>query len=99
MKIQNITKIEKVNRQICKADGSSNPKCNDGVCAVTGLNEHFEYVHVGCVCHSFSKRTWTLRDAKGNWIKKIITPTLSINKQYDTKAEAVHALVHHVNNQ
>ena len=97
MKIQKVTKVEKVNRQICKADGSSNPKCNDGVCSVEGLIEHFEYVHVGYVCHDQNRKRWT---ARGKYFDDNVGFNVSgriVCRLFDTKKEAVNAIVYHVN--
>ncbi|MDP7366248.1 MAG: hypothetical protein QGH83_03145 [Candidatus Pacebacteria bacterium] len=93
--IVGIDKVERVNRQICKADGSSNPKCNDGVCAVTGINEYGEFIDVGYVCQSLHRNQgWQLRYPNHEYVK---SGACGFNKFYGTKEEAVEALMDHVN--
>ena len=96
MFIESIHRVERVNRQICKADGSSNPKCNDGVCAVKGINEYGEFVDVGFVCQSlYRNQGWQLRYPNHEYVK---SGACGVNKFYGTKGEAVKALVYEINN-
>ena len=89
MKIQEITKVERVKR--------IGRYPNDGVCLVEGLNEHFEYVHVGYVCHDQNRKRWT---ARGKYFDDNVGFNVSgetVCRLFDTKQEAVNALVYHVN--
>ncbi len=95
--ITSIHKVEKVNRHICKPDGSSNPKCNDGVCAVEGINELNDIHHIGFVCqHLWSTNIykWQLRYPNHEYVK---SGSVGYHKLYDSKSEAVEALMDHVN--
>ena len=95
--ITSIHKVEKVNRHICKPDGSSNPKCNDGVCRVKGINEHSETFTIGFVCQhlwSTNRYKWQLRYPNHEYVK---SGSVGYHKLYDSKPEAVEALMDHVN--
>lgn len=91
--ITSIHKVEKVNRQICKPDGSSNPKCNDGVCAVEGINELNDIHHIGFVCNARASRHpngWQLRYPNHEYVK---SGSCGYHRIYNSKSEAVEALV------